>query len=249
MEFNPDPLFWVLCTIAVLMTGVSKGGLGIAGGLSVPILALIMSPVQAAAIMLPILIVMDWVGVWAYRRDWDRKNMAIILPAGILGIAIGWITFKYLNENMIRIILGAIAVSFVLHAIFKPQAAPTQPSAIKGWFWSSLSGLTSFIAHSGGPPLSVYMLPQRLPKAVHVGTTVIYFTAINLVKVIPYLALGLFNMPNITTSIVLAPLGAVGILIGIWVQKKLPTLWFFRVSYAALALTGLKLLYDGLVRL
>ena len=249
MEFNPDPLFWVLCTIAVLTTGISKGGLGIAGGLSVPILALIMSPVQAAAIMLPILIVMDWVGVWAYRRDWDRKNMAIILPAGIVGIAIGWITFKYLNENMIRIILGVIAVSFVLHAIFKPQSPPTKPSAIKGWFWSSLSGLTSFIAHSGGPPLSVYMLPQRLPKALHVGTTVIYFTAINLVKVIPYLALGLFNMPNITTSIVLAPLGAAGILIGLWVQKKLPTLWFFRVSYAALGLTGLKLLYDGVVRL
>ncbi len=249
MEFSPDPLFWVLCTLAVLITGVSKGGLGIAGGLSVPILALVISPVQAAAIMLPILIVMDWVGVWAYRRDWDRKNMAIMLPAGILGVGIGWITFKYLNENAIRIILGLIAVCFVLHAIFKPQAAPTKPAVIKGGFWSALSGLTSFIAHSGGPPLSVYMLPQRLPKAVHVGTTVIYFTAINLVKVIPYLALGLFDARNLTTALVLAPLGAVGILIGIQVQKKLPTLWFFRVSYAALALTGMKLLYDGVVRL
>lgn len=249
MELNPDPLFWVLCTVAVLLTGVSKGGLGIAGGLSVPILALMISPVQAAAIMLPILIVMDWVGVWAYRRTWDRKNMAIILPAGILGVAIGWATFKFLNENAIRIILGLIAVCFVLHAIFKPLAAPTKPAVAKGWFWGALSGLTSFIAHSGGPPLSVYMLPQRLPKAMHVGTSVIYFTVINLVKVVPYFALGLFDTRNLSTSAVLAPLGAVGILLGIWVQKRMSTTWFFRVSYAVLALTGLKLLYDGVIRL
>ncbi len=249
MEFNPDPLFWILCTFTVLISGVSKGGLGIAGGLSVPILALVISPVQAAAIMLPIMIVMDWVGVWAYRRDWDRKNMAFILPAGVLGVAIGWASFKFLNENAIRILLGLIAVSFVLHAIFKPQAAPTRPAPLKGWFWGTVSGLTSFIAHAGGTPLSVYLLPQRLAKTVHVGTTVIFFTLINLVKVVPYFALGLFDMPNLTTSIVLAPLGAVGILIGLWVQKKLPTPWFFRVSYAALALTGLKLLYDGVIRL
>lgn len=245
MNIPTDPLFWAAGTVAVILTGIAKGGLGIAGGLSVPVLALVMSPVQGAAVMLPILVVMDWVSVFLYRREWDRANMKIILPAGLAGIGIGWATFRFLDEHSIRLLLGVIAVWFVLHALITRPVKPAGRSVLKGSFWAALAGVTSFVAHAGGPPLSVYLLPQRLQKAVHVGTTVVYFTVINMVKLVPYFALGLFNTQNLTASVMLAPIGAIGIFLGVWVQRNLSPTWFYRVSYILLAVTGVKLLWDG----
>jgi uncharacterized membrane protein YfcA len=214
LQFEPvsNPWFYAVAIPAVILTGISKGGIGAAGGFSVPLLSMVISPVQAAAIMLPILILMDVIGVYAYRRDWDRKIMAIIMPAGLVGICVGWVTFKYLNDDWIRVLLGVIA-------------------------------------HAGGPPLAIYLLPQRLDKALYVGTTIIFFTAINAAKIVPYLMLGLFDARNLGTAFALLPVAVGGILLGIWVRKKLSTLWFYRVAYALMFVTGAKLLWDGVTNL
>jgi uncharacterized protein len=241
-----SPAFIVAAIAAVVLTGISKAGLGIAGGISVPILALVMSPIQAAAIMLPILLVMDGVSLYLYRRDWSREHMKIILPAGVLGTLIGWATFRFLDEHSLRILLGIISIGFVTQSWASRQPPDPTPKRVKGTFWATLSGITSFVAHSGGPPLYVYLLPLRLPKAVHVGTTVIFFAIINALKVVPYLTLGLFDSTNLTTSLYLLPLSPIGIFAGIWIQRRLSTQWFFRVAYVLLFCTGLKLLYDGL---
>jgi uncharacterized protein len=247
-----DWSFYAVAIPAILIAGISKGGFGAGlGVVTVPLMALAISPVQAAAIMLPLLCVMDWVGVWAYRGVWDKANLKIVLPAGIIGIIIGALSFGLLNDNWIRVLLGVIAIAFVLNAWLRRSAdkPSTSASLSHGSFWGAMSGYTSFVAHAGGPPLGVYLLPQRLEKRLFVGTTVIFFTIINAVKLIPYFWLGLFDARNLSTSLVLAPLAPIGIMLGVWLVKRVNPRVFYALCYAFLFITGCKLLYDGVSRL
>lgn len=243
-----DPWFYAAAVPAILLMGISKGGFGSGAGLfATPLMALTVPIPQAAAILLPILIVMDVTGLWAYRGTFSRENLRLILAGGVLGVALGALTFRYFDEAWIRILLGAIAVGFVLqryaiHAGSKPAPRSTP----KGLFWSAFAGLTSTIAHAGGPPLSIYLLPQRLDKAVLVGTTVIFFAVINVVKLIPYAWLGLFDGRNLATSLALAPLAPVGIWTGVVLMRRLSQELFYRVCYGLLLVVGVKLLWDGI---
>jgi uncharacterized membrane protein YfcA len=249
LDLIANPWFYAVAIPAVILTGVSKGGIGAAGGFSVPLLSLVISPVQAAAVMLPILILMDLIGLYAYRREWDRTIMRVIVPAGLVGIGIGWATFKYLNDDWIRVLLGLTACGFVSWNVVAGLPPPAQPSRLKGYACAAGSGFTSFVAHAGGPPLAIYLLPMRLDKALYVGTTIIFFTAINAAKVVPYFLLGLFEARNLGTAVALLPVAVVGILFGIWVRKRLSTMWFYRIAYTLMFATGAKLLWDGVTNL
>jgi len=245
MEGIDNAWFYPLAVFVALTTGMGKSGFGMAGGLSVPLLALVIPPAKGAAIMLPLLLVTDCASVYSYRKDWDRRNMRILLPAGLLGTAIGWLIFRVLDENALRIVLGLIAVGFVLNTVLRRQAANAKASPAKGYFWGAVSGVTSFVAQAGGPPLWVYLLPQRLEKRLHAGTTVMFFAAMNVAKIFPYWSLGLLTAGNLAASAAMIPPGLAGIAMGIWMQRRLSTLWFFRVTYTLLFLTGLQLLVQG----
>ena len=243
-----DPFFFAVAIPAVLIMGVSKGGFGSGLGIvATPLVALAVPTPQAAAIMLPILLVMDATGLLAYRGTFQRANLGLLLSGGVAGIALGALTFRYFSEAMIRALLGAMALAFVAHRMRQggTGAPAVTGSRVKGFFWSTLSGLTSTIAHAGGPPLSVYLLPQKLDKAVLVGTTVIFFAVINVVKLVPYVWLGLFESRNLLTSLVLAPLAPFGIWLGVWLMRRLSQDLFYRIAYAMLVIVGLKLLWDG----
>ncbi|MFH1043477.1 MAG: sulfite exporter TauE/SafE family protein [Pseudomonadota bacterium] len=247
-----DPLFYAAAIPALLITGISKAGLGSGLGiLAVPLIALTMPATQAAAIMLPILCVMDLAALWAYRGQWSRENIKIMLPGGITGIILGALTFRYVSEAGLKIMLGAVAIGFVLQRWISasPHLKKTAPAKGKGYFWSTVSGYTSALAHAGGPPLSIYLLPQRMDKALLVGTTVMFFAVMNYVKLIPYTLLGLFDGRNLATSAGLAPVGILGIFCGIWLRRIIPEVLFYRLCYAFLFVTGAKLLYDGASRL
>jgi hypothetical protein len=212
-----DPLFWLAAIPGVLLFGISKGGFpGGFGIVTVPLMALAIAPAQAAAIMLPILLVMDVGAVWAYRRHWDRSLVKVLLPAGLLGTLIGTLLFRTLSADALRLFLGALAIGFVLWRLSrrKSSAAPAKPSVVKGTFWGTLAGLTSFIAHAGGPPISVYLLPLRLAPSALVGTVAVTFAALNWSKVLPYWWLGLFSQQNLLTSAALAPVGLAGVAFG-----------------------------------
>lgn len=248
-----DPLFYAAAIPALLITGISKAGFGSGLGiLAVPLIALTMPTTQAAAIMLPILCVMDLAALWAYRGQWSRENLKIILPGGLAGIVLGALTFRYVSEAGLRLMLGVVAIGFLLQ---RWSSAPSRldgsnaPTPGKGYFWSTLSGYTSTLAHAGGPPLSIYLLPQRMDKALLVGTTVVFFTIMNYLKLIPYTLLGLFDGSNLATSAGLAPLGVIGIFCGVWLRTRIPETLFYRLCYGFLFVTGLKLLYDGVTRL
>ncbi|NRR32899.1 sulfite exporter TauE/SafE family protein [Oxalobacteraceae bacterium] len=244
-----DPLFYLAAIPAVYLLGISKGGFaGAIGGLGVPLMALAISPVRAAAILLPLMCCMDLVGFRLYYGKWDIANLRIMLPGALAGIVIGALTFGMFSEARIRILIGAIAVIFTIHSWLGAAArqAPAGRSLFKGTLWSGVSGFTSFVAHAGGPPVMVYMLPQRLAKAQYVATVSLFFMVVNAIKLVPYAWLGQFTLPNLLTSLVLLPLVPLGVRSGMWLQEHINTTWFYRISQAALLLSGVQLIYQGL---
>ncbi|WP_142849879.1 sulfite exporter TauE/SafE family protein [Telmatospirillum sp. J64-1] len=244
-----DPFFWLVAVPAVLIVGISKGGFG--GGIGmvgVPLMSLAISPNMAAAIMLPILCVMDLFGVYAWRGKWHRTNMRILIGAAMLGIALGAATFRWMDADMIRMVIGLVAVGFALNWWFRRDdgnAPPRPPSLARGGFWGSIAGFTSFVAHAGGPPVAVYLLPQRLDKSVYQATTVIFFIAVNYIKLIPYTALGQFSPQVLWTALILAPLAPLGVWLGWKLHHRVSGPLFYQVAYGFLFLTGLKLIWDG----
>ncbi len=243
----PDPWFYAAAFPAVLIVGLSKGGFGPGTSLiALPLLSLVLPPLQAAAIMLPVLCAMDLAGLWGYRGLWDRRNMAIILSGAVIGIVVGTLTADYVSNKGVQIIVGGVAVAFVLQKwLSRAAAEPAQPNVAKGLFWSACSGFTSFIAHAGGPPLQVYLLPQRLDKTLFVGTTVVFFAVVNYLKLIPYWWLGQFTPQNLGTAAILAPVAVGGVYLGIWLHHKMSDTGFYKIVYVFTFLCGLKLLADG----
>lgn len=244
-----DPVFWAVCIVAVIITGISKGGFGGLAILAVPLMALVMSPVQAAGIMLPILIVMDWVGVITYRKHWDLRTLLLVLPGAILGIGIGYALADYVSDDAVRIAVGVIAVIFPIYAVLKPQAEGSfiQGNRVLGGLAGATAGFTSFLAHAGGPPFQAYVIPQGLPARIYAGTAVMFFAVVNLVKLVPYFLLGQLGTNNLTISLYLIPLAPIGVLLGAWLVKRIDQDLFYRILYGLVFCVGLKLLWDGLL--
>jgi uncharacterized membrane protein YfcA len=246
-----DPWFYAAAIPAVLLVGIAKGGFGSGAGIfATPLMALTIPIPQAAAIMLPILIVMDAVGLWAYRGKFRRESLGLLLAGGVLGIVLGALAFRYFSDAWTRVALGVISVGFVLHYYyFRGATRVSNPSRASGLFWSATSGLTSTIAHAGGPPLSIYLLPLRLEKSVLVGTTIVFFAVINVVKLVPYAWLDLFDGRNLSTSAALAPLAPVGIFMGYQMMRRVDEVLFYRICYALLLVVGMRLLWEGFTRM
>jgi hypothetical protein len=243
-----DPGFYAIAVPVVFLIGLSKGGfLGGIAILGVPLFALAIPPVQAAAILLPILIAMDAIGVWTYRRSVDKANLMIMVPAATLGVAIGWMTAAYVSESHVRLIVGLVALAFTLdHWLgIRPQTKAQGPDPLKGGFWGTLAGFTSFVSHAGSPPVQIYLLPQRLERTVYVGTSVVFFALVNLIKVPPYFLLGQFTGENLAATAVLLPLAPLAIALGIFLVRRVPQEPFYRIAYACVFLVSLKLIWDG----
>ena len=246
-----DPWFYAAAVPAVILVGLSKGGFGGAVGfVGVPLMALVISPVQAAAILLPILILMDLVSLWTWRGVYDRSILWQMLPGSVAGIAVGWLLASVVTADMVRFIVGAIAIIFVLRWIYTSlrHGAEHQekPNRVAAAFWGSIAGFTSFVAHVGGPPFQVYTLPLRLDPKVLTGTSVIFFAVTNAIKLIPYFALGQFDTANLTASMALMPLAPLATLAGAWLVRRMRPEIFYPFTYATVALVAVKLLYDGI---
>ena len=248
-----DPFFYLLAIPALLIVGIAKGGLG--GGigiLGVPLMALAVGPVQAAAIMLPILMLMDGFALRQWWGRWDLANLRIVLPGAVAGIVLGTFTFRYLSEDHIRVLIGVIAVGFVGHhlvGVLRGAAPPPgnrPPRPLAGTFWGAVSGFTSFGVHAGGPPINVYLLRQGLDKGRFQATCVAAFFVINWVKVPPYAWLGQFDATNLATALALSPMAPIGIRLGHWLHHRVDERWFFRVVYASLLIVGTRLIWIGL---
>ena len=243
-----DPLFYLAATVAVLIVGVAKGGFG--GGIgivAVPLMAIVVSPVQAAAILLPILMVMDAMALWAYWRRWDWPNLQILIPASMIGTVLGLLTFRYVSADNLRAMVGVVALVYaVQYFVARPPAGGKRPHIGAGVFWGATAGFTSFSIHAGGPPLQAYLLPQQLHRTTFQATSVLFFFVLNWTKVGPYAWLGQWTMDNLLTSLVLLPLAPVGVYAGRRLHDRVNQALFFRVVHISLFVIGVKLLYDAL---
>jgi uncharacterized membrane protein YfcA len=236
-----------LAALAAFLVGLSKGGLPAIGMLAVPLLSLVMSPVKAAVLLLPIYVVSDVAGVWLYRRDFSAPNLRILLPAGILGVVVGWLTASRVSDRAITLMIGLMGVSFCLNVWLRKQhSAPAQlPSVAKGSFWGVLAGFTSFISHAGAPPFQIYMLPQKLPKAQFAGTATLVFAVINATKILPYQNLRPYSAETLWSAATLVPFALTGAVCGAWLTRRIADVWFYRVVQGSLFVVSLKLIVDA----
>ena len=242
-----EPWFYLAATTAVLIVGIAKGGLG--GGIgvvAVPLMAMFVSPVRAAAILLPVLMVMDALALRVYWRRWDWHNLRVLLPGMLVGTGLGFLTFGYLSADGLRALVGVVALLYSVHYfVRRAPAEGRRPHPLAGLFWGATSGFTSFSIHAGGPPLQAYLLPQRLHRTTFQATSVLFFFVVNWSKVVPYAWLGQLSAENLFTSLTLLPLAPLGIFIGRRLHHRVNDAVFFGVVHASLFVIGTKLLYDA----
>jgi uncharacterized protein len=244
-----DPYFYVVAIPAVLLLGISKSGFGAGfGSLAVPMMALAVSVPQAAAILMPVLFVMDVLGMAAFRKDFDMKLLRFLLPWGVFGIGVGTLLFKVLQAHVVAGLVGAFTLLFLAQRLlFPPKPDSPPPPRWLGALLTVMSGFTSFIAHAGGPPINAYVIPMRLSPVRFTATMAFFFFVINLSKWIPYAWLGLLDWRNMATSLVLLPIAPIGVWVGVWLARRISQVLFYRFIYVGMLLTGVKLLWDALI--
>jgi len=240
------PGFWPLALIAAVLVGMGKGGLPMVAMLAVPLLALVMPPVAATALLAPIYVVTDMFGLHAYRHAFSRRVVAIMIPGATLGVGLGWLTASMVPESLVTGLIGLIGASFALRLMTaRGTPAPRPARAGPGTFWALLTGFTSFVSHAGGPPYQVYVLPLGLDKLTFAGTTTVLFAYVNLIKLLPYWALGQMNPDSLRTAAFLLVPGVAGVYAGVQLVRVLPQVWFFRFVVWALMAVSLRLMWTA----
>ncbi|MHA6721721.1 sulfite exporter TauE/SafE family protein [Sphingomonas sp. RS2018] len=242
------PGFWAVAILAVTMLGLAKGGFAGMGSLSLPLIALTISPVRAAAIVLPILIVQDVVGVWAFRRDWDGRVLGWMLPGAVVGIALGYVYAASVSVDLVLGAVGGISLLFGAYRLWVARRGLPDAGGSPGWvgtLFGVASGFTSQIAHAGQPPFQLWVLPRRLERDVLVGTTAIFFAVVNWVKVPAYIALGQFTPANLTVAAALMPVAILSTIAGVWSVRRIAPDRFYTTIYVLMMLVGAKLLWDA----
>ena len=245
-----DPFFYAVAVPAVLMLGISKSGFGAGfGSLAVPVMALAVAVPQAAAILMPVLLLMDLLGMAAFRKNFDLPLLKFLLPFGLVGTVVGALLFKALDARLVAGMVGVLTLLFLAQRLLVPPR-PDSPPPPK-WLGALLtvtSGFTSFVSHAGGPPLTAYVIPLRLNPLNFTATMAFFFFVINLAKWIPYGLLGLLDLRNMATSLALLPLAPLGVWIGVRMARRISPVLFYRLLYVGMLLTGCKLVWDGFLR-
>jgi uncharacterized membrane protein YfcA len=249
-----NPLFFATAIPAVILIGFSKGGFGGAlGVVGVPLMALVIPPVQAAAILLPALMLMDAAALWAWRRGpRDLRTLWNILPGAAIGIGFGWLTAAIVTEAMVKLIVGVVALGFVLRWVWQKLGGREKVhahNAVAGTFWGALSGFTSFVAHAGGTAYQVYALPLKQDPRTYTATSVVFFAVVNALKVLPYYVLGELDTGTLLAALALTPVAIVATVSGAAVVKHMRAEIFYPVTYALIFVLSLKLIYDGIAGL
>jgi len=244
-----DPFFYAVAIPAVLLLGISKSGFGAGfGSLAVPLMALAVTVPQAAAILMPVLLLMDLLGLAAFRKDFDRRLLRFLIPCSLVGVLMGALLFRVLSAHLVSGIVGIFTLLFLAQRlVFPPKPNDAPPPRAVGAVLTALSGFTSFIAHAGGPPLNAYLIPLRLTPVAFTGTVAYLFFVVNLSKWVPFAWLGLIDLRNMATSLVLLPIAPLGVWIGVRVARRIDPLWFYRFIYFGMLLAGLKLVWDGFI--
>lgn len=247
-----DPTFYLVAILAVTLMGLAKGGFAGVGAIAMPLLALVISPVQAAAILLPVLIVQDVVGVWAFRKSWDRGTLTLLIPSAAAGIVLGYLLAAEVSTTAVLAALGAISMIFASYRLWTSRGGrvqmPRNAPAPLGVALGVASGFTSQIAHAGQPPFQMWVLPKNLAPTTLAGTNAIFFAVINWLKVPAYLALGQFTKANLTAAALLMPVAIATTFAGVWLVRRVKAERFYTIIYVLMIAVGAQLLWKAVSR-
>jgi uncharacterized membrane protein YfcA len=245
-----DPVSLSLIFASLMLVGLAKGGLAGIGMLGMPLMAMVFPPVEAGAILLPLLIVQDAFGVWLYHKHWNRAIVGWMMPGALAGIVAAAVFAASVSEQAILALLGVISILFGLWRLWvlwhKIASPPLTRSEWPGLIFGFFSGFTSQIAHAGAPPFQIWVIPKKLPHMEFVGTSAIFFALMNWIKVPAFVALGAFSREALTLAALFLPIAIVGMLAGAWLVKRVNGPVFYGFVNAMLVVVGLKLIGDAL---
>jgi uncharacterized protein len=235
---------YLVAAVAVVFIGIEKAGFG--GGLiAVPLFLLVLDPKEALGIILPLLCACDLLAVWFYRKNFDRRNLLRLLPGAVAGIAIGSLLLGHVPDQKLKFWIGILSMLFVIYHFSKSQLLQKikayHPKGWHGPIFGSLVGITSTLAHAGGPVATMYLFPQQMSRVLFVGTNIMLFAVVNALKLVPYLLLGIITWKRITFSASLSPLLPLGVFLGVWLNRKMSERVFSFLVYAITFLLGLQL--------
>lgn len=245
-----DYTFWAVAILAVFIVGLSKSGLvGSVGMVAVPMLALVMPARDATGMMLPVLLAMDAIAIWVYRKDANWHVLRIMLPGAVVGTLLGWLLWSVVTDAQVLLAVGIITVLFMLDALLplRKRLPDTPPSRFWGNFWGGAAGLTSFISHTGGPPYQIYTLPLGMTPTTYAASTAFFFAIVNTMKLAPFFFLGQLSVSNLELSAALIPFGLAGVGVGVYLVRRISAKAFYQIAYALILLLGVKILYDGII--
>jgi uncharacterized membrane protein YfcA len=243
-----DPLFYALAIPAVVALGLSKGGFAGAGQMATPMLALVMPPLEAAAVLLPIMMAQDAAALWVYRKNWNGRILATTIPGALIGVGAAWVLAAYISDAAVRVLIGVTTIGFVLYHWIGPRIAHDvgEPGVTGGVLAGAMSGFTSTLCQAGGPPFQMYVLAQKLAKMRFVGTTAFFFATVNALKVVPYFALGQFSTKGVGTSLALLPLAMATNMLGFWVVRITPQELFYKITMVLMFVISIGLVRSGM---
>jgi uncharacterized membrane protein YfcA len=244
-----DYTFWAVAILAVFIVGLSKSGLvGSMGMVAVPMLALVMPARDATGMMLPVLLAMDAIAIWIYRKDANWHVLRIMLPGALVGTILGWLLWSVVTDAQVLLAVGIITVLFMLDALLPLRKRIPNPPPSRGWgaFWGGAAGITSFISHTGGPPFQIYTLPLGMTPTMYAATTAFFFAIVNTSKLVPFYFLGTLSVSNLELSAALIPFGLAGVAVGVFLVRRISAKAFYTLAYVLILLLGLKILYDGI---
>lgn len=226
------------------MKGAFGGGFSIVG---IPLLSFVMDPVTAGGLLAPLFIAMDLFALRYWKPStWSKPDLVLLLPGLVAGIGLGYVLFRVLDHRAVAIVMAVVTLIFVGLWFFGDPKVTIRPRSTPQAVAAGLaSGVTTMVAHSGGPPLAMYLLPLGLSKEVYAGTTSMFFTIGNATKAVPWL---LLVRPSGNVWIVMA-ICLLAIPSGVWLgwrlHGKLDQQQIYRACYGLLVVTALKLLWDG----
>lgn len=246
MQWPDSPIFYIVAVLAIVMVGMAKGGFAGLGAAAMPMLALVMDPLQAAAMMLPILLAQDVIGVWSFRHDFDAATLWLMLPGGVAGIGLGWAFAASVDADAVRGLVGLIAVVFGSYRILQAYGWGLKGgrplSRWWGVFWGGVSGFTSHVAHAGGPPFQVWALTRNFPHLIFIGTASIFFAALNVMKLPAYIALGQFHRETLMLSAAFMPLAIISTVAGVRLVRRIDPARFQTIIAVLMIAVGAELL-------
>ncbi|MDB5507573.1 MAG: hypothetical protein JWL93_42 [Hyphomicrobiales bacterium] len=223
MHVITDLTFYLTSIAAVLLLGLAKGGFSGLGMIAIPLMALVVPPLQGAAIVLPILIVQDAVSIWAFRNSWSARPLLFFRPGALIGLGLGALLASRVSNALVELAVSLIAATFVLLYWLRPVPAdaPGKPARIgPGLLWGVTGDFTSFIANVGGVPFQAYAVPLRLPPMIFAGTSTMLYALLNWIKLGIFIALSQVSLDNLATSAALFPLAIAATLSGVWLVRR-----------------------------